>query len=50
MELPPMATTYALDDPARGIATGAKHKIKILSPAETVDLLPHYPGFGARRD
>jgi hypothetical protein len=47
MELPPMATTYALDDPARAIATGAKHRIKILSPAETADLLPHYPGFGA---
>lgn len=49
MELPPMATTYALDDPARAVATGAKHKIKILSPAETADLLPHYPGFGAAR-
>ena len=49
MELPPAATTYALADLAHAIATGAKHGIKILTPAETAELLPHYPGFGAQR-
>ena len=47
MELPPAATTYALADPAHAIATGEKYGIKILTAAETAELLPHYPGFGA---
>jgi quercetin dioxygenase-like cupin family protein len=49
MELPPAATTYALADPAQAIATGEKHGIKMLTPVETTELLPHYPGFGERR-
>ena len=49
MELPPTATTYALADPALAIATGEKYGIKILTPIETAELLPHYPGFGVQR-
>ena len=49
MELPPAATTYAQADPTQAIATGERHGIKILSPAETKELLPHYPGFGVPR-
>ena len=49
MELPPAATTYAQADPTQAIATGEKHGIKILTPAETTELLPHYPGFGLPR-
>jgi hypothetical protein len=43
-----VVTTYALADPALAIATGKKHGIKILTPAETAELLPHYPGFGVQ--
>jgi len=49
MELPPAATTYAQADPTQAIAIGEKHGIKILTPAETMQLLPHYPGFGVPR-
>jgi hypothetical protein len=49
MELPPAATTYALADPALAIATGERYGIKILTPIETAELLPHYPGFGVQR-
>ena len=49
MELPPAATTYALADPALAIATGERFGIKILTPVETAELLPHYPGFGVQR-
>jgi hypothetical protein len=49
MELPPAATTYAQADPTQAIATGEKHGIKILTPAEALELLPHYPGFGLPR-
>ena len=49
MELPPAATTYALADPALAIATGERYGIKILTPVETAELLPHYPGFGVQR-
>jgi quercetin dioxygenase-like cupin family protein len=49
MELPPAATTYALADPTLAIATGEKYGIKILTPIETAELLPHYPGFGVQR-
>ena len=49
MELPTGAITYALDDPAHAIAIGAQHGIKILTPAEIKELLPHYPGFGVPR-
>ena len=50
MSLPENQATYATDGPERAIAVGEKTGIKILSPEETADLLPHYPGFGARRE
>ena len=49
MELPANATTYALSDPAPAIALAAKYGVKMLTPEETAELLPHYPGFGVPR-
>lgn len=49
MDLPPEGTTYALDDPARAIAVGRRHGLRILTPEETTELLPDYPGFGVHR-
>jgi len=46
MELPSASITYALDDPAHAIKVGMNHGIRILTPDETKELLPHYPGFG----
>lgn len=50
MEMPIDVATYAQADPAHARAMAAKHNMKILSPTETAELLPHYPGFGVRRD
>lgn len=50
MELPAGAVTYVLDDPAHAVAIGQEHGIHILSPEQTRELLPHYPGFGASRE
>lgn len=50
MELPASATTYALSDPASAIALAAKYGVKMLTPTETAELLPHYPGFGVPRE
>jgi len=50
MELPTGAVTYVMDDPSRSIRVGAEHGIHILSPEETAKELPHYPGFGVKRD
>lgn len=47
MELPAGAVTYLLDDPAHAIAIGQEHGIHILTPEQTRELLPRYPGFGA---
>ncbi len=49
MELPASATTYALSDPAPAIELAAKYGVKMLTPEETAELLPHYPGFGVPR-
>ena len=46
MELPTDALTYELDDPEHAVKVGLEYGIRILSPEETRDLLPHYPGFG----
>lgn len=46
MDLPPNGTTYAMADPAHAIAVGARYGLRILSPDETRELLPNYPGFG----
>lgn len=56
MEIPATATTYADSDPAHAItslsfanALAAKYGVKMLSPEETAELLPQYPGFGVPR-
>ncbi|GAA6617654.1 cupin domain-containing protein [Scytonema sp. NUACC26] len=49
MEIPATATTYAESAPASAIALGAKYGVKILTPEETAELLPQYPGFGVPR-
>ena len=51
LELPAAgtATTYATTaDPARAVQLAAQHGSRFLSPGETRELLPGYPGFGAR--
>ena len=50
MSLPIGAVTYTMDDPSHSIRLGAENGIHILSPAETAKELPHYPGFGVKRD
>ena len=45
MELPAGAVTYAMDDPQRAISLGRKHGCRILSPEETKQALPKYPGY-----
>ncbi len=50
LELPTNAITYAHSDPAHAAALVAQHACKFLSPAETAELLPHYPGFGVPRN
>ena len=48
MELPKGTTTYAASDSTSAAALVAQYGTKFLSPAETAELLPHYPGFGSR--
>ena len=50
MSLPIGAVTYAMDDPSHSIRVGAENGIHILSPEETAKELPHYPGFGVKRE
>ena len=49
MELAINAITYAHADPAPALALAAQYGFKFLSPTETAELLPHYPGFGVPR-
>ena len=49
MEIPTNVNTYADSDPAAAISLLAKYGVKVLTPEETVELLPHYPGFGVPR-
>lgn len=49
MDLPASATTYATADPAFAVQLAAEHGIRFLTPDETRELLPGYPGFGAHR-
>lgn len=49
MDLPAQGTTYALDDPAHAIAIGRRFGLRMLTPDETRELLPSYPGFGVPR-
>jgi mannose-6-phosphate isomerase-like protein (cupin superfamily) len=46
MVLPESAVTYAIDDPQHAIRVGASTGIRILSPSESQQILPQYPGFG----
>ncbi len=50
MSLPIGAVTYTMDDPSHSIRLGAENGIHILSPEETAKELPHYPGFGIKRE
>ena len=50
MSLPIGAVTHTMDDPSHSIRLGAENGIHILSPAETAKELPHYPGFGVKRE
>lgn len=50
MSLPIGAVTYVMDDPSHSIRLGAENGIHILSPEETAKELPHYPGFGVKRE
>jgi hypothetical protein len=47
MELRNHQATHVMSDPAPTIRVAAANGIRILSPEETAELLPHYPGFGA---
>lgn len=63
MEIPANVTTHADSDPAAALAFAqrsegklnevitllAKYGVKMLTPKETAELLPHYPGFGVPR-
>jgi quercetin dioxygenase-like cupin family protein len=56
MEIPASIATYAESDPAAALAPlhevfalAAKYGVKMLSPEETAELLPQYPGFGVPR-
>ena len=46
MELPDHQATHVMSDPAETIRVAAANGIRILSPEETAELLPNYPGFG----
>jgi hypothetical protein len=46
MELPDHQATHVMSDPAHAIRVAAAHGIRILSPEETAELLPHIPVSG----
>ena len=50
LSLPETAITYVVDNPGHAVTVGAKHGVRILSPEQTKELLPHYPGFGVQRE
>jgi hypothetical protein len=50
MNLPDHQTTHVMSDAAPAIRVAAANGIKILSPEQTAELLPHYPGFGIEPD
>ena len=49
LDLPPRGTTYAMADPAHAIAVGRRFGMRFLTPEETREQRPRYPGFGALR-
>ena len=46
MVLPESAITYAVDEPEHAIRVGASTGIRILSPSQTQQALPQFPGSG----
>ena len=50
IELPVHQATHIMSDPAHAIRVAAANGIRILSPDETAELLPRYPGFGIDPD
>ena len=47
MDIPDEAVTYRMDDPMHAIEAGARHGIRMLSPEEAKQALPHFGGLGA---
>jgi hypothetical protein len=47
MDIPDEAVTYRMDDPSHAIEAGARHGIRMLSPDEAKQALPHFGGLGA---
>ena len=47
MELPKDAVTYVMDDPEHYFKLGIANGTALLTPEETKQRLPNYPGFGA---
>jgi quercetin dioxygenase-like cupin family protein len=48
LAFPDRATTYAMDDLNRAEQVANENGIRLLTPEETAEALPHYPGFGVR--
>jgi hypothetical protein len=48
MVVPDAEITDAADDPEEAINVGASWGIRFLTPEDTRNALPHYPGFGVR--
>lgn len=49
MEIPANAIAYVDSDLDAAFALAAKYGVKMLTPEETAELLPQYPGFGVSR-
>ena len=49
LDLPADAATHATADPSHAARVAARNGIRILSPEETTQAMPNYPGFGANR-
>jgi quercetin dioxygenase-like cupin family protein len=47
MEIPADAVTYRMDDPSHAIELGWRYGIRMLSPDEARQALPHFGGLGA---
>jgi quercetin dioxygenase-like cupin family protein len=47
MDIPDHAVTYLTDDPSHAFEAGKKYGIKMLSPDEARQVLPHFDGLGA---
>jgi hypothetical protein len=47
MDIPTDAVTYLKDDPSHAVEAGGKYGIKMLSPEEARQVLPHFEELGA---